>query len=121
MNNNFKFEKSAELAKKLAAASGHNTGAPGQSWAGRGGAAPSIMEEFPSLPGAPKVKIKDLISYVSVSVSFRSGTGSVDPFRNMTNPNLTFFFSIFCYVSFGRIRIHFMKTLNGSGMDPGST
>ena len=57
LNNNFKFEKSAELAKKLAAASGHNTGAPGQSWAGRGGAAPSIMEEFPSLPGAPKVKI----------------------------------------------------------------
>jgi len=45
--------QSGELAKKLAASAGHNTGAP-QSWAGRGGSAPALDQEFPSLPGAPK-------------------------------------------------------------------
>ena len=43
--------QSGELAKKLAQSAGHNTGAS-QSWAGRGGSAPSLIEDFPTLPGA---------------------------------------------------------------------
>ena len=101
MNNNFKFEKSAELAKKLAAASGHNTGAPGQSWAGRGGAAPSIMEEFPSLPGAPKVKIKDLISYVSLNKYSFKGKAVVSTWRT-NGTYFIMFLMMFKPLRFGR-------------------